>query len=1453
MKRYLAFFLALVLVFTVPDATFKTMAAITSNVPEVRFIGSETATAADVIEGNGAEVFIGTSTQYTIGEPPFIIQDKSGTAVTDKIIYNNATKSFSTQKGAAGSGMASYSITANFFAITATGTALESWNGGAMAIDVTSQSRMAILEKSSIKIKAKDEESNEGNVIFEVVGTPTGAFSRYVSGATISGQRVPDGRDPKPLEVNFWDGSSGSQKTDIKLLLYTKQGTVIPNSDPEKKQYKVTKDTTYEIVFSTAPSNPMILRVWTAKAAADQLAKAVVNDITKRNYVILNKNDDYSWITTDFKLATEVPYFGAKFDIDWVWEPNKDESYGAAAIEKIDNDGSTDDQNKLIKTTRAKVHKQESDVKGMLKAKITCLIDGKPVLDDSGKPVEALADVPIIVKGKGRPAYIKLLTQQVGGQDPTDIAPKDPDKIENIPKNMDVYDNSVSGADKTKLPYRFYSTMYMGEKNAAAEYVIISCDDPEVLDLFLDGQPAAYVYNTKVNNPNPKGVGSLDLEIVAAKEGSTRIVFDFYCKGFGGKIEKYQTITTPIISVQDSTPRKDATLASLTMRRNNSKLFGLIEGEEFDYGFSPEKTQYQVEVPFRDTDQVTLTPVLNDKKADRNISYEIIYEYNSDTPVVDSGNPGSPSTVKSGDKITIKLPNEGDTATVRLTTTAQNPSIKMIYKLEITRAYKSIDSTLKELKVSDSKDKTMKNLLTGFKGDKTSYEISVPYRVKQALVEATPNFIEAKAEIISPEAKKENLFSSTPNLIDLGYGEGVNPTNIKVLVTAENSDYKTEYQVAVRRLDPSTIATLDDLVITDNAEKPIPFTPKFNKTTLVYEMNIPYATDSIKIKTKPTDNTVSSIQARDIHKSSDEQKQWVDLTPDVLSAKIPVDCGTDEKPAFTIPIKVTAEDEKTVVTYELEIVRQLPSDEAALASLDIVDQNKKNIEYDFYPDIMKYTVPTAYESESVMFTPKAVFATPHEITINGKRIKNGEQSRAYKLEKYPNITKFEVKVTAEDQKTEKTYLLDIARAKPSSDNLLKSLAITGLKEFKPVFVPSKQNYKGSIADGGKSVVVTATANHPYAIIKINGKKAESGKPFEAIDVVEVDSEINIEVIAQNGTDKRVYNVKLTNENLIDKSSNADLRSLEVKEGYMSPEFKPSISTYEVSVKDETSFVDIIPRADDRMAKVRVLAGTKEIGDDDGDYSEAIENGENNFTVEVTSPDKTKVKEYKINVFRGDEEKQGLLKPITPDIIDFKGSDNIVVDITKYPIVSAEVFNELKKYPKKVITFVGNDYSLQFKARDIKKLIPHEKVYDFSMSFTSPDEDAIYDIMDEKSANDKLEPVMVYFRHHGQLPAPAVFTLSLGQKYKNKKLYWHYYNKERDRIDYYGYFNTNSKGTFAVQIDHFSTYFITIRIVAGSENKSGASGKASDNIGNVSRINPDTGKNCGKMNTGGNQP
>ena len=55
----------------------------------------------------------------------------------------------------------------------------------------------------------------------------------------------------------------------------------------------------------------------------------------------------------------------------------------------------------------------------------------------------------------------------------------------------------------------------------------------------------------------------------------------------------------------------------------------------------------------------------------------------------------------------------------------------------------------------------------------------------------------------------------------------------------------------------------------------------------------------------------------------------------------------------------------------------------------------------------------------------------------------------------------------------------------------------------------------------------------------------SGQASELIDIIKVEQDVQIEVTAQDGVTKMVYTIHFTNENLIEKTSNADLRRLEI--------------------------------------------------------------------------------------------------------------------------------------------------------------------------------------------------------------------------------------------------------------------------------------------------------------------
>ena len=309
---------------------------------------------------------------------------------------------------------------------------------------------------------------------------------------------------------------------------------------------------------------------------------------------------------------------------------------------------------------------------------------------------------------------------------------------------------------------------------------------------------------------------------------------------------------------------------------------------------------------------------------------------------------------------------------------------------------------------------------------------------------------------------------------------------------------------------------------------------------------------------------------------------------------------------------------------------------------------------------------------------------------------------------------------------------------------------------------------------------------------------------------------------------------------------------------MTPKFKPAVTEYEVTATEDTYSVDIIPRTDDRLATYEVFAGTRKIGDYNNNYALALEDGENEVRIVVTSPDKTVTKEYTVMIYRNEEDKLKNLTPLESEDVDYEGSgDTIIIMIDQYPRIGASVFEELKNYPDKTIIFQGNDYSLEFKASDLAgRVIPSTEIYDFRMSFSPPDEqeDAIWDIIESRSGNDDLTSsrvVMAYFPHHGSLPATAILHMSSGKRYGNETIYWHYYNEERDRIDYYGPVQTNAQGTFAVKIDHFSTYVMTERhSIVGAELRVGETTLAPDggflnDAADIVKVNPSTGaaKEC----------
>ena len=1251
-------------------------------------------------------------------------------------------------------------------------------------------------------------------------------------------------------------------------------------------------------------SNTLLLTVIKATAAVEEIANDIKISANRNDekFIKLDPGDALNWITTDFSLRNYQNQYNDKFTISWDWKAD-DSAYQ-------DNVHIGESNNEWIGAT---IEREITDVKGKLLYTVT-------FKDRNGKETKsAQQEIDIVIRGTGDPPVATLTAQWLNKDDLSSGVNDDANKIPmNTELNnngtqlkMDVYKGGVIGYKNPQSPYRYEITASMGARQSWAKYMIIDASgstDAVTVQLNTTSGIQDYTFGSEFNNPsisNKDTAVNIPVQINAAKPGTVTLTFRFFVEDSKGNPVELDYKPRVTITVVDTSPSEDATLSSLVMKDP--------KGQSIDFGFTPEATQpFEIKVPFK-TESITLEAFRNDDAANKMIAY---YAYHRDgglTPVY--GTEDNPEKVEAG-KPTDKIPlTENVPVYIEVTVTAQNPNFTKTYTLQVTRTPASTDATLSNIEIYDESDTDMKNnYLKDFNPlQMDGYMIEVPYktdwlRVKvpttdpNAAVQCDPK-LENKVLFGDPEWIR--LSKMTPN------DQGVYVLKVKV-VSEQSIDRSAnkqpdftkpdrEYTVQIRRRDPSDVSTLTELKVYDTDDKQLTLSPAFTAAQSDYTLRVPFSTSKIRASVKPQEDSVSRIFAVYGRRGQSDYKKWktVDINPDgSISKDIPVDfitaaydhdeiwivVGSEMAYGYTeqelIKMVIDGDKSEYVSVYRIRVERAEPSDDATLKSLVINDQDGVDTKkISFNPDVETYEISVPYETREVSFVPTA----NHEgarIKIQSNRdsilpgvipprwytVNSGTASKNFDLPYAVGdaTTTFTIRVEAEnydyvDPPSYKEYIVKITREEPSHDAYLKALSATNTENWQPdPFIRTTLNYEATVKEGSSTVTITATTNHPGATLTINGMAAQSGVASDPIDLVDIYTTIEIVVTAQDGTTKMTYTIEFYNQNLVEKTNNADLRSLKVNYGLMTPKFKPAVTEYEVTATEDTYSVDIIPRTDDRLATYEVFAGTRKIGDYNNNYALALEDGENEVRIVVTSPDKTVTKEYTVMIYRNEEDKLKNLTPLESEDVDYEGSgDTIIIMIDQYPRIGASVFEELKNYPDKTIIFQGNDYSLEFKASDLAgRVIPSTEIYDFRMSFSPPDEqeDAIWDIIESRSGNDDLTSsrvVMAYFPHHGSLPATAILHMSIGKRYGNETIYWHYYNEERDRIDYYGPVQTNAQGTFAVKIDHFSTYVMTERhSIVGAELRVGETTLAPDggflnDAADIVKVNPSTGaaKEC----------
>ncbi len=169
-------------------------------------------------------------------------------------------------------------------------------------------------------------------------------------------------------------------------------------------------------------------------------------------------------------------------------------------------------------------------------------------------------------------------------------------------------------------------------------------------------------------------------------------------------------------------------------------------------------------------------------------------------------------------------------------------------------------------------------------------------------------------------------------------------------------------------------------------------------------------------------------------------------------------------------------------------------------------------------------------------------------------------------------------------------------------------------------------YTDSVANSVTSMTVTPTVADATSTVTVNGTTVASGSASQAINLSVGNNTISIVVTAQDSSTK-TYTITVNRA----PSSNADLSSLTVSQGALTPAFAAGTTIYTDSVANSAASMTVTPTLADTTAAIMVN-GTAVVS---GSASTAINLnvGDNTITVVVTAQDSSTTRTYTITVNR----------------------------------------------------------------------------------------------------------------------------------------------------------------------------------------------------------------------------
>lgn len=571
--------------------------------------------------------------------------------------------------------------------------------------------------------------------------------------------------------------------------------------------------------------------------------------------------------------------------------------------------------------------------------------------------------------------------------------------------------------------------------------------------------------------------------------------------------------------------------------------------------------------------------------------------------------------------------------TVQVRVKAENNTTKD-YTITITRNKKNI-SSLSDLKVDGV-------IVPNFSETKTEYTLSkVAFTKTSVQVDATAKDIDAT---ISGTGTINLSTGNNSIYVTVTAQDGVAATTYTINIEREKdaNAYLSEIKVDGNLID-GYVKTTDSYNLTvtnDKKSLTLAVTPESNLATYIVSGNSGFTTSDdgtypnvVTITVTAEDGTIKTytLNVRR-EKSSNNYLSGISLSKGVLdpvfnkettSYTVDVDRSVenititpsleDSSASYAIsgPSDLQIGENTFVINVMSEngtsksytvIVRRNPSSNNFLSSLNI----DSSLIAGFNKNTNLYTIDVPSTKTSVNIT-----ATSEEshATVSG----TGTFNLTTGVNTFPIVVKAE-------NNNENTYSVVINKLQ-SDDNTLSSLAVVQ-STLTPSFDPAIESYISNVAYTVTNVDITATASSDAATVSGTGNK----------DLNTGDNTFEIVVTAENNTTK-TYTIVVKRA----KNNNAKLSNITISGGFtLTPSFDPDTTTYNVSVPNSASSIDITAFKQDPNAVSVTGVGTVNLN-----------TGFNTINIVVTAENGTTKKTYTLIVER-DKSNDASLKELTVD-------------------------------------------------------------------------------------------------------------------------------------------------------------------------------------------------------------